>query len=54
MVQYIKMIPTSDPREFIPAIQTQKHKPDDYFPEGFQPSQLGRKLFGIDQWSYNQ
>jgi len=50
MVQYIKMIPVDEPREFIPAIQTQKHKQEDYFPKDFVPSDLGKKLFGMDDW----
>jgi len=51
MVQYIKMIPVDDPREFIPATHTEKHGKDEYFPEGFEPSELGRKLFGLDPYA---
>lgn len=45
------MIPVDDPREFIPAIGNSKFKDEKcFFPEGFEPSEIGRKLFGIDKW----
>jgi hypothetical protein len=45
------MIPVEDPREFIPAIGNSKFKNEkSFFPENFVPSEIGRKLFGIDKW----
>lgn len=60
MVQYIKMIPRNDPREFEPAMTSARFHESDWFPtepeaEGFAPSKLGRCLFGLDDWdSYNE
>eukprot|EP01125_Pyxidicula_operculata_P019818 TRINITY_DN7210_c0_g1_i1.p1 TRINITY_DN7210_c0_g1~~TRINITY_DN7210_c0_g1_i1.p1 ORF type:complete len:369 (-),score=82.34 TRINITY_DN7210_c0_g1_i1:26-1132(-) len=54
MVQYIKMIPVDEPREFKPALLCGKVSPKDFFPENFEPSELGRKLFGIEPWDNQQ
>jgi len=50
MVQYIKMIPEEDPREFQPVMWMDKFKTSEWFPEGFTPSELGRKLLGLEPW----
>mmetsp|Transcript_10898 Transcript_10898/g.16254 ORF Transcript_10898/g.16254 Transcript_10898/m.16254 type:complete len:397 (+) Transcript_10898:40-1230(+) len=60
MVHYIKMIPAEDPREFLPMLAPPteekflKHfekAKKQWFPEGFEPSPLGRKLLGLDKWT---
>jgi len=50
MVQYIKMLPVDDPREYLPTFSYSKFTPEEWL-GGFQPSPLGRKLFGLDEWS---
>lgn len=50
MVQYLKMIPVSDPREFSPAMKLQRFETADWFPKGYAPSQLGEMLYGIRDW----
>jgi len=50
MVQYIKMVPAEDTKDFQPVIKTVKIPEKDFFPENFAPSPLGRKLFGLDSW----
>jgi hypothetical protein len=53
MVQYIKMIPVDDAREFLPilGVDDDRLKEQKWFPPGYEPSALGRKLFGMDPWS---
>lgn len=51
MVHYIKMIPVDDAREFQPAVRVNKFVLSDWFPPSFTPSPLGRRLFGIDEWT---
>ncbi|KAJ0398429.1 hypothetical protein P43SY_001916 [Pythium insidiosum] len=51
MVQYIKMIPVDDPREFRPAMQLQKFESSAWFPSDYAPTALGRKLYGLDDWA---
>jgi hypothetical protein len=50
MVQYIKMISAEDPREFKPAIQCGKFSPEAFLPPDFQPTELGKRLFGLTDW----
>eukprot|EP01129_Flabellula_baltica_P003787 TRINITY_DN13517_c0_g1_i1.p1 TRINITY_DN13517_c0_g1~~TRINITY_DN13517_c0_g1_i1.p1 ORF type:complete len:339 (+),score=105.34 TRINITY_DN13517_c0_g1_i1:55-1071(+) len=50
MVQYIKMIDVDEPREFKPAFLHDKFEPDDWL-GGFELSELGKKLLGIEEWS---
>lgn len=50
MVQYLKMIPVDDPREFQPAMKLQRFERSEWFPEGYAPSALGEKLFGLEDW----
>uniref|UniRef100_K3WX66 Phytanoyl-CoA dioxygenase n=1 Tax=Globisporangium ultimum (strain ATCC 200006 / CBS 805.95 / DAOM BR144) TaxID=431595 RepID=K3WX66_GLOUD len=50
MVQYLKMIPVSDPREFSPAVKLQRFEMSEWFPEGYTPSPLGEMLYGIKDW----
>eukprot|EP00466_Bigelowiella_natans_P001758 jgi/Bigna1/89792/estExt_fgenesh1_pg.C_550123 len=52
MVQYIKMIPVEDPREFQPilGLDDRRLKKNSFFPNGFTPSDLGARLFGIKPW----
>lgn len=50
MVQYLKMIPVSDPREFSPAMKLQRFETADWFPEGYTPSALGEMLYSIRDW----
>ncbi|CCI46534.1 unnamed protein product [Albugo candida] len=50
MVQYIKMIPVRDPREFMPAMNARQCREDEWFPEGYRPSELGQKLLGLREW----
>jgi hypothetical protein len=50
MVQYIKMIPVDDPREFLPAMKLQRFNTSEWFPEDFTPSPLGEMLYGLKDW----
>jgi hypothetical protein len=66
VVQYVKMIPVNDPREFRPALQLTKYSEEDWyvgtqerrtqptckyrFGETFRPTELGRKLLGLLPW----
>eukprot|EP01127_Copromyxa_protea_P003151 TRINITY_DN13010_c0_g1_i1.p1 TRINITY_DN13010_c0_g1~~TRINITY_DN13010_c0_g1_i1.p1 ORF type:complete len:361 (+),score=76.33 TRINITY_DN13010_c0_g1_i1:119-1201(+) len=50
MVQYIKAIPVSDAREFHPVGYSKNFPPEDMFPEGWEPSELGKKMFGLQEW----
>jgi len=50
MVQYVKMLSADDPREFLPTFSYSKFTADEWL-GGYQPSPLGRKLFGIDKWT---
>ncbi len=50
MVQYLKMIPVSEPREFRPAIPSTDFSLKEWFPPEFEPSELGKKLFGLEDW----
>ena len=50
IVQYVKMIPANDPREFRPALQLSKYMLEQWFGRGYEPSELGRKLLGLDEW----
>jgi ectoine hydroxylase-related dioxygenase (phytanoyl-CoA dioxygenase family) len=50
MVQYVKMIPVDDPREYLPCFSYSKFTADEWL-GGYQPSPLGRKIFGMDEWS---
>lgn len=50
MVQYIKMIPVDDPREFSPAISSSKFDHDAWFPKNYELSRLGKCLFGMQDW----
>eukprot|EP01121_Diplochlamys_sp_Union-15-3_P006178 TRINITY_DN16687_c0_g1_i1.p1 TRINITY_DN16687_c0_g1~~TRINITY_DN16687_c0_g1_i1.p1 ORF type:complete len:356 (-),score=52.97 TRINITY_DN16687_c0_g1_i1:62-1129(-) len=50
MVQYIKMIPVSEPREFRPFLKHTKQSPESWLPPDFKPSELGAKLFGLVDW----
>ncbi|OQR85133.1 hypothetical protein THRCLA_10777 [Thraustotheca clavata] len=49
MVQYIKMIPSSD-QEFTPAMQLDRFEASEWFPEEFTPSTLGKRLLGLEEW----
>lgn len=51
MVQYIKMIPVDDPREFTPAVTSTKFDRNDWFPEGYELSSLGKRLYGLEDWN---
>ena len=50
MVQYIKMIPVDDSREFEPAISSCSFNNDEWFPENYEISSLGKRLYGIEDW----
>nr|CCA14826.1 predicted protein putative [Albugo laibachii Nc14] len=50
MVQYIKMIPVKNPREFMPAMHVGQFSEDEWFPEEYRPSELGLKLLGLRDW----
>lgn len=50
MVQYIKMIPTENSREFEPAISTLRFDTNDWFPENYQITPLGKCLYGLEDW----
>lgn len=52
MVQYLKSVPVDDPREFKPimSIKEERLLNQKWFPDGFEPSPLGRKLFGLEEW----
>jgi hypothetical protein len=48
IVQYIKMISSEDPREFSPVLG--KFSPEAILPPDFEPTELGKKLFGLLPW----
>lgn len=50
MVQYIKMIRVDEPREFLPVGHSTNFEKDELFPCGWQPTELGLKLFGLADW----
>lgn len=50
MVQYIKMIPVDDPREFEPAVTACKFERNDWFPDDYEISSLGKCLYGLQEW----
>jgi ectoine hydroxylase-related dioxygenase (phytanoyl-CoA dioxygenase family) len=50
MVQYIKMIPVDDPREFQPAVTSTKFEKNDWFPQDYELSDLGKCIFGLKDW----
>lgn len=51
MVQYIKMIPVDDSREFKPAISSCKFEKTEWFPENYSLSALGRRMYGLEEWT---
>lgn len=50
MVQYLKMIPVSDPREFAPAMALGRFDTSEWFPPDYAPSALGEMLYGLREW----
>lgn len=50
IVQYVKMIPVDDPREFRPALQLSRYTLEQWFGCGYEPSELGRMLLGLEEW----
>ena len=50
MVQYVKMIPVDDPREFEPAVACCKFDRDEWFPENYELSPLGKCIYGLKDW----
>ena len=50
MVQYIKMIPVDDPREFQPAIPSCSFALNEWFPMNYEISDLGKCLYGLEEW----
>lgn len=50
MVQYIKMIPSDNKSEFQPVLQAGKIPREEFFPDDFKVSDIGRKLFGLEPW----
>ena len=55
MVQYVKMIPVDDPREFRPAITANsKFDRDEWFPDDYELSPLGKCIYGLQDWETYQ
>lgn len=50
MVQYVKMIPVEDAREFEPAIRATDFDKSQWFPQDYELTQLGKRLYGVEEW----
>jgi hypothetical protein len=50
MVQYVKFIPVDNQREFDPAISACDFNKADWFPEDYELTPLGKRLYGLEDW----